>query len=351
MQNIDYKVLADEIKSWAKEFDFLKIGISGVDLSADEKHMDDWLDSGFHGSLDYMEKHGHKRSRPIELEPWTKSVISVSMSYLAPNIEMEQVLQNSTLAYISRYTLGRDYHKVLKKKLTALAKKIQSVAGDFQFRVFVDSAPVLERALAVNAGIGWVGKNSLLINKSYGSFFFLGEIYCDLPLPSDKPIAKMCGTCEKCMSSCPTGAIVGPYKIDARKCISYLTIENKGAIPLEFRAKIGNRIFGCDDCQIVCPWSKNKQYSTNSDFSPRNNLDKAELKQLFCWSAEDFDKNTQGMSMRRAGYEGWLRNIAVALGNAPKDLEIIELLSDKKETASELVREHIEWALEQQLSK
>ncbi len=344
---IDYQQLVSDIKTWAKQLGFQDIGITDTDLSQHEAYLKTWLSRKFHGEMGYMEKHGTKRSRPEELIPGTLRIISVRMDYLPPDTQTISVLRDRRKAYISRYALGRDYHKVLKKRLNLLADKIQENIKNFNYRAFVDSAPVLEKALAEKAGLGWIGKNTLVLNQKAGSYFFLGEIYTDLPLPCDKPIKEHCGKCTACIDVCPTKAIVGPYQLDARRCISYLTIEYKKSIPLEFRKLIGNRIFGCDDCQLACPWNQFAHFTQEKDFQPRHSLDNQDLVNLFAWDEETFLDKTQGSAIRRAGYECWLRNIAVALGNAPSTPEVIASLEFRKNHESPLVREHVEWALAQ----
>lgn len=345
----DYAALARDIKQWARELGFAAAGISDVELEEDERHLESWLAEGLHGAMDYMARHGRKRSRPAELQPGTRRVISVRMDYLpAQARDPWQVLGDGELAYVARYALGRDYHKLMRSRLQRLAERIQAAIGPFGHRVFVDSAPVLEKALARHAGLGWIGKHTLLIDRRAGSYFFLGELYTDLPLPVDAPVGAHCGSCRRCLDVCPTQAILAPYRLDARRCIAYLTIEFKGSIPKELRAPIGNRIFGCDDCQLVCPWNKFAQPSVERDFAPRHGLDGARLIELFAWSEETFLHRTEGMAIRRAGYEGWLRNIAVALGNAPASAAVRAALATRMEHPSALVREHVAWALERQ---
>jgi len=324
----DYQQLAQRIKAWGHRLGFQQVGIADTGLSADETHLRNWLNAGLHGEMAYMERHGKKRSRPQALIPGTKRIISVRMDYDPPDsTHPAAVLNNPRLGFISRYALGRDYHKVLRSRLQTLANKIQNHIGPFGYRVFVDSAPVLEKALARNAGLGWIGKHSNLINPEAGSWFFLGELYTNLPLPVDKAFTdNHCGTCRACMDICPTQAIIAPYKVDARRCISYLTIELRGPIPEEFRPLLGNRIYGCDDCQIVCPWNKFARVSAEKDFQSRHGLDAPELIRLFQWSEEEFLNKTEGSPIRRIGYECWLRNIAIALGNAPGSVEIIQSL-------------------------
>ena len=348
-KKVDPIVISD-LEKWGEELGFAYIGIADCDLHETELRLNEWLGKGYNADLEYMSKHGTKRTRPEELEPWTRSVIVVGMNYLPGDDNMPAVLADSDKAYLSRYCLGRDYHKVLKKRLGRLAQVMTDHLGEFSYRAFVDSAPVMERALARKAGVGWTGKNAMLINKKNGSFSFLGVLYTDLDLAPAKLSASLCGTCTKCLSSCPTGAIVAPYEVDARRCISYLTIENKGEIPLEFRSAIGNRIYGCDDCQICCPWNRFAQLTEEDDFNPRNDFKSISLAEVFMWSAEDFDQNTLGMAVRRAGYQGWVRNIAVALGNSTPDPKTIDLLKSRRNSVSELVDQHIDWAISQQLS-
>jgi epoxyqueuosine reductase len=349
---IDYATLARDIKQWARELGFAQAGISGVRLAADEIHLQDWLDAGHHGEMDYMARHGTKRSRPDELEPGTQRVISVRMDYVPPGTRNAwEVLGDDEAGYVSRYALGRDYHKLMRNRLQKLAARIQAQVGEFGYRAYVDSAPVLEKALARDAGLGWIGKHTVLINRHAGSYFFLGELFTDLPLPLDPPATAHCGTCRRCIDVCPTGAILGPNKLDARRCISYLTIELKGSIPEELRAPMGNRIFGCDDCQLVCPWNKFAQEAVEPDFAPRHRLDGARLLELFAWSEAEFLRRTEGMAIRRTGYEGWLRNIAVALGNAPASAAVVEALRARTDDPSPVVREHVAWALQRQADK
>ncbi len=346
MTTIDYTTLRRDIEDWARELGFQRVGISGIELDGDEAHLLGWLDAGFHGEMDYMARHGSKRSRPAELQPGTLRVLSARMDYAPPGIAGAwDVLGDGERAYVSRYALGRDYHKILRTRLQKLADRIAEATGPFGHRVFTDSAPVLEKALARNAGLGWIGKHTLLLNREAGSWFFLGEIYTDLPLPVDAPPSAHCGTCTRCIDVCPTQAIVAPYRLDARRCISYLTIELRGAIPEELRPLIGNRIFGCDDCQLVCPWNKFATPTPEADFVPRHGLQDAMLAELFAWSEEDFLERTAGMAIRRTGYEGWLRNIAVALGNAPGTPTVLAALHSRENDASPLVREHVAWAL------
>ncbi|QGW66854.1 tRNA epoxyqueuosine(34) reductase QueG [Lysobacter soli] len=341
----DYGALAARVRELAREFGFQRCGITGVELGEDEAYLRDWLAQGLYGSMDWMARHGDLRARPDELHPGTVRVISVGLDYGRDSDEAWATLDDSERAYVARYALGRDYHKLMRQRLQRLADRIAEVVGPFGHRVFVDSAPVLERALARNAGLGWIGKHTCLIDKDGGSFFFLGEIYVDLPLPVDVPASAHCGTCRRCIDVCPTQAIVAPYRLDARRCIAYLTIEHEGAIPEDLRAPIGNRIFGCDDCQLICPWNKFAQRTDEPDFRVRNDLDKATLVDLFAWSEEEFLQRTEGSAIRRSGHERWLRNIAVALGNARSTPDVIDALRARRESASPMVREHIEWAL------
>ena len=338
-----------ELDCWARALGFNAVGVSGIDLGEDERHLLDWLQAGCHGEMDYMQRHGTLRSRPQELVPGTLRVISVRMDYLPEGqADAEAVLADPQLGYISRYALGRDYHKLMRNRLQKLADRIAASVGPFGYRVFTDSAPVLEKALARNAGLGWIGKHSNLIDAKSGSWFFLGEILTDLPLAIDAPASNHCGTCTRCLAACPTAAIVAPYRVDARRCISYLTIELHGAIPLEFRAAMGNRIYGCDDCQLACPWNKFAGLTAEPDFRARHALDAASLIELFGWSEEAFFQRTEGSAIRRIGYERWLRNIAIALGNAPPSPEVRAALLARASHPSELVREHVAWALDRQ---
>jgi epoxyqueuosine reductase len=344
----NYIELSANIRRWGRELGFQQIGVAATHLDADETHLLNWLDAGRHGEMDYMARHGTKRSRPEELQAGTLRVISARMDYDPPQArDPWDVLADASLGYISRYALGRDYHKVLRTRLQKLADHIAAEIGPFGYRAFVDSAPVLEKALARNAGLGWIGKHTNLINKQAGSWFFLGELYTDLPLPVDEPADDHCGTCTRCIEVCPTQAIIGPQQLDARRCIAYLTIELRGSIPVELRPLVGNRIYGCDDCQLVCPWNKFARKSAEPDFIVRHGLDSASLIDLFAWSEEEFLARTEGSAMRRIGYEQWLRNIAVALGNAPPNAAIIQSLHEHAEHPSELVREHVRWALAQ----
>ncbi|OIN13575.1 tRNA epoxyqueuosine(34) reductase QueG [Oceanisphaera psychrotolerans] len=344
----DFETLAHDIKLWAAELGFDQVGITDTDLAEQEPLLADWLDQGYHGEMDYMARHGMMRARPHELLPGTLRVISVRMNYLPEQAAIARVLSNAEQGYISRYALGRDYHKVLRQRLKKLADKIEQRASDLVARPFVDSAPVLERPLAAKAGLGWTGKHSLLLNRQQGSFFFLGELLVNLPLPIDQPVEEGCGKCVACITACPTGAIVAPYVVDARRCISYLTIELDGPIPEELRPLMGNRIYGCDDCQLICPWNRFANASQEPDFAARDNLHAPELLALFDWSEAHFLKQTEGSPIRRIGHRRWLRNIAVALGNAPASPAIIAALEQKREEADEMVQEHIDWALARQ---
>jgi len=343
---IDLEQLAGRIKAWGRELGFQQVGITDTDLSQDETHLLAWLAAGRHGEMDYMERHGRLRSRPRELVPGTLRVITVRMDYWpGPARDVQQVVDDTRRAYVSRYALGRDYHKLLRKRLQQLAQRIEQVVGPFGYRAFSDSAPVLEKALAQKAGLGWIGKHTNLIDDKSGSWFFLGELFTDLPLPVDAAALPHCGSCRACLDICPTGAIVAPYQLDARRCISYLTIELRGPIPEQFRHAIGNRIYGCDDCQLVCPWNRFARPTGEPGFQPRQQLDNSTLIDLFRWSEEQFMRRLEGSPIRRIGH--WLRNIAVALGNAPRDAAVIAALQEELQHPSELVREHVLWALDQ----
>ena len=344
--------LALNIKQWGLQLGFAQVGISDIDLIEAEQHLNNWLARGFHGDMDYMQRHGDKRSRPALLQEGTVRIISVRLNYLPETRQaMQQKLDDNTSAYISRYALGRDYHKMMRQRLQQLINKIHEAVGfDATMRAFVDSAPVLEKAIAEQAGLGWIGKHSNLINRKAGSWFFLGEIYTTLPLPVDNKASAHCGECRACLDICPTQAIVAPYQVDARRCVSYLTIELHGAIPEALRPLIGNRIYGCDDCQIICPWNRFANLSAEKDFNPRHQLNSQQLLDVFAWTEAEFLFKTEGSAIRRIGYERWLRNIAVALGNAPQSDLIIEALKNKLNDASELVKNHVSWALAQQLT-
>lgn len=347
--HIDLQQLSSDIKTWALDAGFQNVGITDTQLPEAEAHLVNWLNAGYHGDMEYMERHGTTRSRPNELEPGTVRVISTTYNYWPEEANHHlDVLNDKNKAYVSRYALGRDYHKLMRKQLQALARKIQTRVGEFGYRVFTDSAPVLEKALAEKSGLGWIGKHTNLITEHKGSWFFIGEIYTDLPLPTDSQSTNHCGTCTSCIDECPTNAIIAPYQLDARLCISYLTIEYRGSIPLGLRPLMGNRIYGCDDCQIVCPWNRFENKTAEKDFLPRHQLDDSSLLALFSWSEQEFLDNTLGSAIRRIGYECWQRNIAVALGNAPPQGEIINALKSRLAEGSPLVKEHIEWALQQQ---
>ena len=347
----DLAVLARTIKEWGRELGFAEVRIADVDLSHMEAPLQAWLDAGYHGEMDYMASHGMKRARPAELVPGTVRAISARMNYLPPALGSDWRTHEAardadpSAAVISVYARGRDYHKVMRSRLQQLAELIRGEIGDFGYRVFSDSAPVMEVELAQKGGLGWRGKHTLLINRQGGSFFFLGEILIDVPLPVDPPETPRCGQCSACITVCPTQAILGPYQLDARRCISYLTIELKGAIPVEMRPLIGNKVYGCDDCQTVCPWNKFAQRFDEPDFLPRNGLEQASLTELFAWEEEEFLRRTEGSAIRRSGHERWLRNIAVALGNAPTTPDVIASLRSRESHPSAIVREHVEWAL------
>ncbi len=348
LQQSDHE-LVDKIRAWAQELGFAQLGVSDVELAAHEDYLQRWLAEGYQGDMAWMGTHGTKRSRPEELVPGTIRVLTLRMDYLPDGADPVRILEDPNQAYIARYTLGRDYHKLLRKRLARLAKRIEQEAGGGQYRAFVDSAPVLERALAERGGLGWIAKNTMLINADAGSWFFLGEIYTDLPLPADPPQdSKHCGTCTACLDICPTQAFVGPYKLDARRCISYLTIEHKGSIDPELRPLMGNRIFGCDDCQLVCPWNKFARVTDEQDFQPRHGLDDTGLVSLFLWDETTWEQRTEGSALRRIGFERWLRNLAVALGNAPPSEAARRALEQRRDHPSELVREHVAWALARQ---
>ena len=344
----DLYTLKTDIEGWARELGFQRLGVSDIDLEHAETRLRKWLDDGYHGTMVYMSRHGTKRTRPDELVPGTVRVISVRMDYL-PQQQDDAIglLDHDSKAYVSRYALGRDYHKVLRGRLRALARQIEERIGPFGYRVFVDSAPVLEKAIAEKAGLGWIGKHTNLIDRDTGSWFFLGELYTDLALPVDTAETSHCGSCRACIDVCPTDAIVAPYQLDARRCISYLTIESKESIPVELRKAIGNRIYGCDDCQLYCPWNKFARRSDESDFAPRHDLHEADLVELFEWSEQTWLEKTEGSAIRRIGYERWLRNIAVALGNAGTTPAVVEALNKRRNCDSKLVAEHVAWALAQ----
>ena len=343
---LDPSALVADLRRWSEELGFARLGIARIDLAPDEAHFLDWLRAGFNGEMSYMSRHGLKRSRPAELIPGTVSCVSVRMDYWPEDAaDASTTLGDPSIAYVSRYALGRDYHKLMRARLQKLCDRIEDAVGPFGHRVFADSAPVLEKALARNAGLGWIGKHTNLIDREAGSYFFLGEIYVNLDLPAEPSSSAHCGSCSACIPACPTGAIVAPYRLDARRCISYLTIELAGAIPVEFRRAMGNRIYGCDDCQLACPWNKFARPTAEKDFAVRNGLDAAPLVELFAWTESQFLERTRGSAIKRIGYERWLRNIAVALGNAPTSPAVLESLESRAQHPSALVREHVHWAL------
>jgi epoxyqueuosine reductase len=345
--SIDLQAAKLELMERSRALGFAKLGVASIDIPEDEQHLLRWLEAGFHGEMGYMQRHGTLRSRPADLVPGTVRVISVRMDYWPSEArDAEEVLGDRSLAYLSRYALGRDYHKIMRRALVQLAQDLADRIGRFGYRVCVDSAPVLEKALARNAGLGWIGKHTNLIARDAGSWFFLGEILTDLPLQVDERAGAHCGTCRACIPACPTAAIVAPYRLDARRCISYLTIEHHSAIPLELRPALGNRIYGCDDCQLVCPWNKFARTAAHPDFKVRHDLDAPRLARLFGWTAAQFDERMRGSAIYRIGFERWSRNIAVALGNAPTSEEVVRALEARRSDPSELVREHVEWALQ-----
>ncbi|GAB4193642.1 MAG: tRNA epoxyqueuosine(34) reductase QueG [Wenzhouxiangellaceae bacterium] len=340
--------LANRIKFWGRELGFQQLAVADIDLAQAEQRLCEWLQAGFHGQMQYMARHGSRRSRPAELVPGTVRVICARMDYLPADAEpIEQVLADDQRAFVSRYALGRDYHKVLRGRLAHLCRRIAGEIGDFGYRVFTDSAPVLEKPLAAKAGLGWIGKHTNLLSRDAGSWFFLGEIYTDLPLPVDQPVSAHCGSCRRCIDICPTQAIVAPFQLDARRCISYLTIELDGAIPEALRKPMGNRIYGCDDCQMVCPWNRYATATTEPDFAPRQQLDSSRLIDLFAWNEDEFLRRTEGSAIRRIGHRRWLRNIAVALGNANTTAAVVAALQARADHADAVVREHVAWALAQ----
>lgn len=342
----ELNALRSRLTAFAAELGFDQVGIAGIELPEDEARLERWIGEGRHGGMQYMERHGRRRSRPAELVPGTLRIISVRMNATAPDAAPPAaVLADRRRGYIARYALGRDYHKILRQRLTRLAALLESEIGPFGYRAFVDSAPVMEKPLARDAGLGWIGKHTNLINARAGSFFMLGELFTDLPLPLDQPAKDRCGTCSACIPACPTGAITAPYQLDARRCISYLTIEHHGAIPAELRPAIGNRIFGCDDCQLVCPWNKFAGLAAEPDFRTRHGLDAPDLIGLFRWTEQDYLERSSGSALRRLGYRRWLRNVAVALGNAPTSAEVVAALSARRDDPDPLVREHAAWAL------
>jgi len=342
------RALLTDMQIWARSLGFQQLGVSDIDLSVAEDQLQHWLARGFHGEMDFMQRHGSLRTHPEQLVPGTIRVITARMDYW-PEVAADawQVMEKSELGFVSRYALGRDYHKLIRKRLLRLSQRIEEAVGAMGYRVFTDSAPVMEKALAQKSGLGWIGKHTNVLNRQNGSYFFLGEIYTDLPLPLTDPVTEHCGSCTACIDICPTQAIVAPYELDARRCISYLTIELRGSIPVEFRPMMGNRIYGCDDCQLVCPWNKFAQMTTESAYLPREGLDAPELVDLFAWTEQEFLQRLEGSPIRRIGYECWLRNIAVALGNAQTTDSVLEALNSRVEHPSELVREHVLWALTQ----
>lgn len=351
MDDLQLKKLAQDIRDWGIELGFQQIAIADIDLKDYHASYAKWLQNGHHGAMGYMAENKDLRFYPEKLLPGTLRVISARMDYAKESENSLAPLEQDGVAYVARYARGRDYHKLMRKRLQTLAQRIQAVIGEFGYRAFVDSAPVMERALAEKSGLGWIGKNTMLINKRAGSWFFLGELFTDLPLPTDESVTDHCGSCRACMDVCPTNAFVGPNQLDATRCISYLTIELRTSIPAEFRRAMGNRIFGCDDCQLVCPWNKFTQLSAEPDYSPRHDLDAAQLLDLFQWSEDEFLTKTAGSPIRRIGYDCWQRNVAIALGNAGADATIVSALSARRESASPMVQEHIDWALAEQAKK
>ena len=347
----DPAALAEAVRRQAAELGFQACGIAGIDLSADEERLMAWLRRGRQGTMHFMGRHGRKRARPAHLFPGARTVISVRMDYSPPGAtDPRAVLADGERAYVSRYAVGRDYHKLMRRKLQRLAEWLVERTGPFGYRAFVDSAPVLEKALARNAGLGWIGKNTLLLSRDAGSYFFLGELYTDLDLPPARPPTGHCGSCRACLHACPTGAITGPYQLDATRCISYLTIEHQGPIPEALRPALGNRIFGCDDCQLCCPWNRYARPAADDDYRPRHGLDTAALVELFQWDEATFLERTAGSAIRRLGHERWLRNLAVALGNAPTNETVVAALRARADHPSPLVREHVQWGLHRHCS-
>ncbi len=345
------------LTEWSHQAGFQQVGVTGVDLGRHRQHLQHWLDEGYSGEMQYMHAHDGKRGRPDDLIPGTSRVICFRLDYLTPGPSLPDIITSDRTAYIARYSLGRDYHKVIRQKLKRIWQRVETYLRDHHLppaagRVFTDSAPVLEKALAQQAGLGWIGKNTLLLNRTAGSWFFLGEIYTDLDLPIDSPYTEQhCGSCSACMDVCPTDAFVAPYQLDARKCISYLTIEHRGSIDEVYRRAIGNRIFGCDDCQVFCPWTKFANYSTEGDFAPRNNFEAPELLELFSWNEEEFLKRTEGSAIRRTGFSGWQRNLAIALGNCDYSEDILQALAQARPESGDLIAEHIDWAMSEQRAK
>lgn len=347
---VDLETLKPAIRAWGRELGFSALGFAPVDLGCAEQRLMDWLAAGYHGDMDYMARHGASRARPAELVAGTLGIISARLDYLPDAAEPWANLADARRAYVSRYALGRDYHKPMRERLRKLGERIAAEIGPFAYRPFADSAPVMEVELAKRAGLGWEGKHTLTLTRQ-GSWFFLGELYTDLPFASDPPQAGHCGNCQSCIDICPTRAIPAPYQLDARRCISYLTIEHRGAIPVELRPLIGNRIYGCDDCQLACPWNRFARQADAADFQPRNGLDSAALIDLFAWDEAEFLDRLEGSAIRRIGHERWLRNLAVALGNAPSSSDIVKALRNRADHPSALVREHLQWALSRQHSK
>ncbi len=346
MQDHNPAQLAQQIKTWGAALGFAHTAIADIDLSQCERRLARWLDNKFHGEMGYMSIHGTRRTRPAELIQGTIRVITVRMNYLHETmVDAEQVLQQPDKGYISRYALGRDYHKVIRQRLQKLADQISALVGPFGYRAFCDSAPVMEKALAEKSGQGWLGKHTNIIDREQGSWFFLGELYTDLPLPVDQPATAHCGSCRACMDICPTDAIVAPYQLDARRCLSYLTIELDGSIPVQFRKAMGNRIYGCDDCQLACPWNRYARLSVEPDFKTRHGLNDTSLVELFDWDEGTFRKKTEGSAIRRIGHLRWLRNIAIALGNAPGSGLVIAALRKRQNHPSQMLGEHVSWAL------
>lgn len=344
--SLDYQQLATNIRQWGQELGFQQVGISDLDLGEHPVWLAEWLARGFHGDMDFMED--PKRIHPADLIPGTIRVISVRMDFLPPDTHPWEVLKDGSRAYISRYALGRDYHKTIRKRLQKLANRITEAVGEFGYRAFTDSAPVMEKPFAAKAGLGWQGKHTVIINRQAGSLFLLGELFTDLPLPIDAPVSSHCGSCSACMDICPTQAIVAPYILDARKCISWLTIEYEGKIPEELRQPIGNRIFGCDDCQLICPWNRYARNTVEPDFLPRGRLDNISLLEIFRWTEADYLRVTEGMALRRALYPVFMRNVALGLGNAPYDPTIVTALKDRLPQADEVLADQIRWSLQQQ---
>ncbi|AFJ02813.1 Epoxyqueuosine (oQ) reductase QueG [Methylophaga frappieri] len=344
------EAVIEEMQSLARQCGFQQIGVSDINLTEAENQLQDWLARGFHGEMHFMERHGVKRSRPDVLLPDTVRVITARMDYWPESTAAPwPVIADDQKGFVSRYALGRDYHKLMRKRLLRLSNSLEALLGKMGYRVFCDSAPVMEKALAEKSGLGWMGKHTNILNRQHGSYFFLGEIYTDMPLPLTKSVSAHCGKCSACIDICPTQAIVAPYQLDARRCISYLTIELRGAIPESLRPLIGNRIYGCDDCQLVCPWNKFAQPSMESSFQPRENLDAPQLLDLFAWSETEFYQKLEGSPIRRIGYDCWQRNLAVALGNARPSQPIQQALRARLPIVNEMVAEHIEWALKRQL--